>query len=115
MRNAQAVGHASCAAPHSRLRLELCNLLKREGWIADVQVLEDAKNREIVVTFSPEKPALEVTRVSKPGRRMYSGTKELKRVLRGLGIAILSTSQGLMTDSEARKRKIGGEVLCTIS
>ncbi len=115
IRNAQSVGHASCTAPHSRLRLELCALLKKEGWIADVQVQGDPKRPEIEITFSTEKPPLRLTRVSKPGRRVYSGVQELKPVLRGFGVAILTTSQGLMTDTEARKRKIGGEVLCTIS
>jgi len=115
MRNAQHVKHTQCRAPWSRIKQELCELLKKEGWIADMQVVGEAPKQEIEVTFVEDKPALTLKRVSKPGRRVYAGTGELKPVLHGFGIAILTTSQGLMTDVEARKQKIGGEVLCTLS
>ena len=115
MRNAQAVGKKSCSAPHSHLKKKLCDILKSEGWIADVEEAGEVPKREIVVTFTEEKPALTLARTSKPGRRVYSDYKSLKPILRRFGIAILTTSHGLMTDKEARKQKLGGEVLCTVS
>ena len=115
MRNAQKAGHATCKAPHSKMKLALLELLKNEGWISDVATIGDAPKLELEVTFNPEKPSLTLTRTSKPGRRDYAGVKDLKPVLRGFGIAILTTSQGLMTDAQAREKKVGGEVLCTIS
>lgn len=80
-----------------------------------MRVEGEEPRRRLLVTFAEEKPELTVARVSRPGRRVYSGYGDLKPVLRGFGMAILSTSEGLMTDREARKRKLGGEVLCTIS
>ncbi len=115
MRNAQKARHHTCNAPWSRIIESLLTLLKTEGWIADVRVVGDAPKQEVEVTFSADKPVLEIKRVSKPGKRQYAGSEELKPVLQGYGIAVLTTSQGLLTDKEARKRHIGGEVLCTIS
>ena len=115
MRNAQAVRRAGCKAPWSRIKQELLELLKREGWIAEVAVVGEAPKQDIEVTFHADKPVLELKRVSKPGRRAYAGAREIKPVLQGHGIAVVTTSQGLLTDKEARKKKIGGEVLCTIS
>jgi len=115
MRNAQHVRHSSCRAPYSRIKLQLCELLTKQGWIQGVEVVGEDPKKEIEVTFSVEKPALTITRVSKPGRRVYSGADELKPVLNGFGIAVLTTSQGLLTDTEARQKKVGGEVLCLIS
>lgn len=115
MRNAQHARRPTCRAPWSKIKQKLLELLKSEGWIADVQVVGEAPKQDLEVTFNADKPALELKRVSKPGRRAYTGTAELKPVLQGFGIAVLTTSQGLLTDKEARKKKIGGEVLCTIS
>ncbi len=115
MRNAQHARRKTCAAPWSRIKQQLCELLKREGWIADVQVTGEAPKQELEITFNAEKPVLTLRRLSKPGQRRYSKSIELKPVLQGFGIAVLTTSQGLMTDKEARQKKIGGEVLCTIS
>lgn len=114
MRNAQSAHKETCRAPHSKIKLELAEVLKREGWIENVAVVGEAPKQEIEVTFTPGK-MVEFKRVSKPGRRMYAGSSELLPILRGFGIAILTTSQGILTDREARQRKIGGEVLCTIS
>lgn len=114
MRNAQKARKAVCSAPHSKMKLQLCELLKKEGWIADVKVTGEAPKQDIEVTFDPEKKLL-LSRVSKPGRRVYAKSEELKPVLRGYGIAVLTTSEGIMTDAEARKKKIGGEVLCTVA
>ncbi len=115
MRNAQHVRHSSCRAPYSRIKLQLCELLKKQGWIQDVAVMGEDPKKELEVIFSAEKPALTIQRVSKPGRRVYAGADELKPVLNGFGIAVLTTSKGLLTDIEARDQKIGGEVLCIIS
>ncbi|MDO8648611.1 MAG: 30S ribosomal protein S8 [Candidatus Peregrinibacteria bacterium] len=115
IRNAQKARRGSCKTSLSRLRLELCQLLKREGWIQDVVVSGEAPKQEIEVIFSKERPALTLARVSRPGRRAYSTAADLKPVLRGYGMAILTTSQGLLTDREARRKKVGGEILCTIS
>ncbi len=115
MRNAQKAGKDSCVAPHSKLKLQLLELLKKEGWISGVEVIGDAPKLSLDVTFNPEKSSLTLTRASKPGRRTYAGVSDLKPVLRGFGMAVLTTSQGLLTDSQAREKKIGGEVLCTIS
>jgi small subunit ribosomal protein S8 len=115
MRNAQSVRKTECRAPWSRVKEQLLSLLKAEGWIADVRTEGEGVTREVVVQFADDRPQLTVKRMSKPGRRVYTGHAELRPVLQGYGIAILTTSQGLMTDVEARKRKIGGEVLCTIA
>ncbi len=115
MRNAQSARRDTCKAPHSKLKLALCELLKREGWIQDVKVIGEEPKLTIEVTFIPGKRRLVLERVSKPGRRLYTSASELKPVLRGFGQAILTTSQGLITDKEAKEKKIGGEYLCTIS
>jgi len=115
MRNAQHVRKETCLIPWSRMKQQLCELLKKEEWIADVQIIGEEPKLQIEVTFKEDKPALEMKRVSKPGRRVYSGAKDIKPVLNGFGIAIITTSQGLMTDSEAREKKIGGEILCTLA
>lgn len=114
MRNAQSARKASCRAPHSMIKQELAELLKREGWIEDVSVVGEKPKQEIEVTFIQGK-TVDFQRVSTPGRRIYKGSDELMPVLRGFGAAILTTSQGILTDKEARIRKIGGEVLCTVS
>jgi small subunit ribosomal protein S8 len=115
MRNAQKARKPSCRGQWSTINEELCNVLKSEGWIAEVRVLGEAPHQEIEVTFNPEKPTLQLKRVSKPGRRVYAGSKELSPVLRGYGAAIITTSQGLLTDAQARQKKVGGEILCTVS
>jgi small subunit ribosomal protein S8 len=114
MRNAQHARRATCRAPHSKIKQELLELLKKEGWIENVQVIGDAPKFELEVTFVPGK-TLDVARVSKPGRRVYAGTTDIKHVLQGYGIAVITTSEGLLTDKEARKRKVGGEILCIVS
>jgi small subunit ribosomal protein S8 len=115
IRNAQAARRDTCTAPHSKMKLALCELLKREGWIKDVAVTGEEPKLQILVTFLPGKRRLVLKRESKPGRRLYTSASELKPVLSGYGQAILTTSQGLITDKEARQKKIGGEYLCTIS
>ncbi len=115
MRNAQKAGHATCDVPASKLKKQLLELMKKEGLISDVEERGDAPKLSLHITFNSERPSLTMARVSKPGRRAYSGAADLKPVLNGFGMAVLTTSQGLMTDSQAREKKVGGEILCTIS
>jgi len=115
MRNAQHARNASCSCPWSRHKKEICDVLKKEGFIGDVAVTGEGKDKTITITFNDEYPVLTIQRVSKPGRRMYGGKKSLKPVLQGYGIAILTTSKGVMSDKQAKKEGVGGEVLCTIS
>lgn len=114
LRNAQGARKESCVIPHSRLKRELAELLKKEGWVEAVEVMGDAPKQSIEVTFVPGK-TLTLKRISTPGRRVYQRAAELKPVLRGHGIAVLTTSKGLKTDKQAREEKLGGEVLCQIS
>ncbi|TSC58714.1 MAG: small subunit ribosomal protein S8 [Candidatus Peregrinibacteria bacterium Greene0416_19] len=114
MRNAQGARRATCRAPWSSIKEQLCLLLQREGWLENVEVLGQDPKRDLEVTFVPGK-TLTLARISKPGRRMYTGAATLRPVLHGFGIAILTTSLGLLTDKEARRKKVGGEILCTVS
>lgn len=115
IRNAQHVRHSSCRAPYSRLKHELLEVMKKDGWIDNVEKVGDDPKFELEITFASDKPKLEMARVSKPGRRVYEKSSTLKPVLRGFGTAFVSTSQGVMTDKEAREKNVGGEVLCTIA
>lgn len=114
LRNAQGARKGSCIIPHSRLKRELAELLKTEGWVESVEVAGEAPKQTLEVTFIPGK-TLTLKRISTPGRRVYQRAADLKPVLRGYGIAVLTTSKGLKTDVQARKEKLGGEVLCHIS
>jgi len=114
MRNAQGARRGTCSAPWSRIKQELCELLKKEGWLQDVRVTGEAPKQDLEVEFVPGK-TLTLARVSTPGRRVYAKAGDLKSVLRGYGIAVITTSEGLLTDTEARKRNVGGEILCTVA
>jgi len=115
MRNAQRVRKTNCLAPWSRIKEQLLDLMKKEGLIKEVETVGEGIHKNLVVTFLEEKSDLEMKRISKPGRRVYQGSKDLKPILQGFGLAVITTSQGLMTDKEARENNVGGEVLCTIS
>jgi small subunit ribosomal protein S8 len=115
MRNAQKARRQTCRAPWSRLKQQLSELLKNEGWIAEVRVVGEAPHQEIEVGFITDKPALTIKRISKPGQRVYTSASDLRPVLQGYGLAVITTSEGLLTDKQARKRKVGGEILCTVS
>lgn len=118
IKNALRARHKSVIVPSSKIKLEIARILKEEGYIEDYKYIkEDPQPKiEIILKYDENKsPVIAgVKRVSKPGRRIYKGYRDLPKVLDGFGIAIISTSQGIMTDHEARKRKIGGEVLCEI-
>ncbi len=114
MRNAQHARHEQCTFGWSKIKLEICELMKREGYLSEVETTGEKPKEMITVTFVPGRK-LTVKRESAPGRRRYIGMAKTKPVLSGFGTAILSTSSGIVTDSEAREKKIGGELLCTVS
>lgn len=118
LRNANAAGHEAVDIPSSGLKVEIARILKEEGFIKDYKVIDDQKQRvlRIHLKYGPgnERVLRGITRTSKPGLRVYSRTPKIPRVLSGMGVAILSTSKGVMTDREARTRAVGGEVLCYV-
>jgi small subunit ribosomal protein S8 len=118
IRNAQRTQKSVVMAPASRLRLNVLEVLKREGYIRDFSQAElspGIAELRIELKYSEGEPVIkELRRVSKPGRRVYSKIKDLPRVYNGLGISILSTPRGVMSDNEARVANVGGEVLCTV-
>jgi small subunit ribosomal protein S8 len=116
--NGHHARHASVRAPWSRIKESICRLLKEEGYIRDYEKTEAGGHPVLVVTlaYDPDrKPALlGMRRVSRPGRRVYAGASELPQVRNGLGVSILSTPRGLLTDAEARRQRVGGEILCEV-
>ena len=118
IRNANNAYHDSLEISGSKLKAEVVRILQEEGFIKGFEVVKDPKQDKIKVSlkYGPrrERVITNLKRVSKPGLRVYSGRDNLPRVLRGLGVAIVTTSQGVMTDKEARRRGIGGEVLCYV-
>ena len=117
IRNANMVNHQSVEIPASKLKVELVKLLKEEGYIADYKLVdkEAFKVINVELKYIGNKPVIRgLQRVSTPGLRAYSKAKNLPRVFGGLGVAIVSTSKGLMTDKAARKDNIGGEILCYV-
>lgn len=118
IRNAQRSRHTSCVSPASKLRANVLDVLKREGFIRGFQAEElrpGVAQLRIELKYNDGEPVIkEITRVSKPGRRVYSKIRELPRVYAGLGISILSTPRGVMSDAEARAANVGGEVLCRV-
>lgn len=118
IRNACLAKHDRLDVPGSRLKLEVCRVLERSGYIAGVEELREERfpTLRILLRYSQagERVIQHVQRVSRPGLRVYRKAKELKPVLDGHGLAILSTSRGLLTDAEAREARVGGEVLCEV-
>jgi len=118
IRNAQMVGHTEVAMPASKLKASIAQVLKDEGYIEDFALrAEGAKNElRIGLKYYAGRPVIErLERVSKPGLRVYRGRDDIPRVMNGLGVAILSTSRGVMTDRKARADGVGGEVLCFVA
>lgn len=116
IRNAQMVGKTSVSMPSSKLKVNVAKVLKEEGFVADYSVSGDVKAElKIELKYFEGKPVIvELDRVSRPGLRTYAGKDDLPKVRGGLGIAIVSTSRGVMTDKAARAAGVGGEVLCTV-
>ncbi len=118
IRNAQMVGHAEVSMPCSGLKVSIAQVLKDEGYIEDFAVAEDQamKQLRIGLKYYAGRPVIErLERVSKPGLRVYKGRNDIPRVMNGLGVAIVSTSRGVMTDRKARADGVGGEVLCIVA
>ena len=118
IRNANTAKHETVDVPASNMKKAIAEILNEEGYIAGYQMIEDGKQGviRIALKYGPnkEKVISGLKRVSKPGLRIYAGADELPRVLKGLGIAIISTSKGIMTDKKAREEHIGGEVLAFV-
>jgi small subunit ribosomal protein S8 len=118
IRNAHLAKHDRLDVPTSKIKQAICDLMKREGYIDDFEVIDDkpVDTLRVFLRYNDEGvPAiLRLERVSKPGRRVYSGADDIKPVLNGIGVSLVSTSRGLLTDSEAREQHIGGEVLVEI-
>lgn len=117
IRNAQRAGKAKVSMPLSRRKQAIAALLLEEGYVANVQVIEEGVKSTLVLElkYFDGRPVIEhLERISRPGLRIYRGTDDLPSVLGGLGVAIVSTSKGLMTDRTARAQGMGGEVVCTV-
>ena len=120
IRNANTAMHDEVVMPSSKLKVALADMLKTEGYIVDFDVADNVdkpgQSLTIRMKYSPKRERVisGLKRVSKPGLRVYSGSKDIPRVVGGLGVAVVSTSKGLMSDREARRRRLGGEVLCYV-
>lgn len=117
IRNAQAVFHPTVGIPFSKLKYEIAKILKRKNFIEKVEKKgrKTKKTVEITLKYTDKKPAISgLKRISKPGQKIYSPWNKIKRVKSGFGMAIISTSKGLITDKEAKVKKLGGEILCEI-
>ena len=118
IRNAQAMGKQTVSMPASKMKQALADLLKAEGYVLDARRSEDGGKAELEIKlkYFDGKPAIErIERVSRPGLRVYRGKDALPKVLGGLGISIVSTSSGLMTDAQARAQGLGGEVIARVA
>lgn len=118
IRNANALRYESVSMPNSKMKEQIANILKKEGYVNEIAIEGEGAKKILTLTLkygaNGERVISGLKRISKPGLRVTVEADKLPRVLSGLGIAIISTSQGLLTDKEARKAKIGGEVLCYV-
>jgi small subunit ribosomal protein S8 len=119
IRNANRVGRKVVLIPRSKICNGIAHVLKDEGYIEEFDVIDDGKQGQLRVklkySMSGEKVIHEIDRQSKPGRRIYRAVDDLPKVLNGMGIAVVSTSKGVMSDRKARQENVGGELLCTVS
>jgi small subunit ribosomal protein S8 len=118
IRNAQMVGHVEVVMPASKLKAAIAKVLKDEGYVEDFALRDHGAKKELAIAlkYYAGRPVIErLERVSKPGLRVYRGSDDIPRVMNGLGVAILSTSRGVMTDRKARADGVGGEVLCIVA
>jgi len=118
IRNAQMVGHTEVAMPASSLKASIAQVLKDEGYIEDFALRDSGAKKELRIglKYYAGRPVIErLERVSKPGLRVYKGRNDIPRIMNGLGVAILSTSRGVMTDRKARADGVGGEILCIVA
>jgi small subunit ribosomal protein S8 len=113
IRNAEAVNHAQVTVPHSKVSVAILEILKKEGYIVDFKETDEAKKSIVIDLVQGIRHSYK--RLSTPGRRLYTPARDIPTVLRGLGMVILSTPQGMMTGKEARKAQVGGELICEVS
>jgi len=117
VRNALRIDRKRVSAPHSQVKEEICKVLQAEGFITEYRVTEDPhKTLHIFLKYGPHGEAVinEIKRISTPGRRVYRPVSGIPRVLNGMGISILSTSKGVLSDRQCRDQKVGGELLCSV-
>ncbi len=118
IRNAAAVKQPSVLVPFSRMKQTIADILSREGWVGKVEVttVEERKLLRVALKYAPDGSPLvrNIRRVSRPGRRVYVGRSEIPVVLNNIGVALISTSKGILTNREARRHKVGGEVICEL-
>lgn len=117
IRNAYAAKHDTVSVPHSNQKEEIAKVLAKYGYVQSVEVVGEKAVKSLTITlrYVGSSPALtKVDRISSPGRRVYSASKDIKQVLAGNGIRIISTNKGIMTDAEAKSQKLGGEVICKV-
>lgn len=119
IRNANTARHNSVLIPSSKMKVSIADILKNEGYIENYELVDNGKFKDIKITLKYKdnkktRILSGIKKISKPGLRQYSGKEDLPQVLNGLGIAIVSTNEGVMTDKEARKRGIGGELICYV-
>lgn len=116
IRNAQLAGQREVVVPYTKLKYALATVLEREGWITGLAALEQNTKLKLLLKYDGATPVIGMLkRISTPGRRVYVSRHDLPTVVNGLGMAIISTTKGLMTSDEARKAKLGGEVICEIA
>ncbi len=116
IRNALMVKKREVTAPYSKMKAEIARILMEEGFISNFQISDDQRTIIVYLKYGPrgESVIRDLRRVSKPSRRVYVGWREIPKVKNGLGIAILSTSKGILSDREARRQRVGGELLCEV-
>ena len=116
IKNAQVRNHSKVSLPSSKFKAKIADVLKSEGYIIDYKINDDKKpSIEINLKYNSGNPVINtIERISKPGRRFFSSASSLPKINNGLGIAIVSTPQGVMTDVDARKKKLGGEIICKV-
>lgn len=118
IRNALQASHESVDIPSSKLKLSLAKVLKSEGYVKNFKIVSDGRHRQIRIFLKYSDQGVPVIsglkRVSKPSCRVYAGYEDIPKVLNGFGVNIVSTSQGLLTDAQARQKRLGGEVLCSV-
>ena len=116
IKNAQVRNHSKVSLPSSKFKAKIADVLKSEGYIVDYKINNDKKpSIEINLKYNSGNPVINtIERISKPGRRIFSSANSLPKINNGLGIAIVSTPQGVMTDVDARKKKLGGEIICKV-
>ena len=116
IKNAQVRNHNKVSLPSSKFKAKIADVLKSEGYIIDYKMNDEKKpSIEIILKYNSGNPVINtIERISKPGRRIFSSASSLPKINNGLGIAIVSTPQGVMTDVDARKKKLGGEIICKV-